>query len=64
MVPFGVGTPPLLVVLVRIGMFTGGTIWILTHGHVFAGGGLASHRDGLLCTGVCMPRAALSGEIR
>ena len=32
---FGVGAPPILKpILVGIGMFTGGTIWILTHGHM------------------------------
>ena len=32
---FGVGAPPILEsILVGIGMFTGGTIWILTHGHI------------------------------
>ena len=32
---FGVGAPPTLVgILVGIGMFTGGTIWILTHGQI------------------------------
>ena len=32
----GVGAPPILEpILVGIGMFTGGTIWILTHGHFF-----------------------------
>ena len=41
---FGVGAPPILVYFSGwIGMFTGGTIWILTHGHVsgalFAPGG-------------------------
>ena len=31
---FGVAAPPILEpILVGIGMFTGGTIWILTHGH-------------------------------
>ena len=35
---FGVGAPPILEpILVGIGMFTGGTIWILTHGHRTAG---------------------------
>ena len=29
---FGVGAPPILVY--GVGMFTGGTIWILSHGHV------------------------------
>ena len=29
---FGVGAPPILEPIVGIGMFTGGTIWILTHG--------------------------------
>ena len=29
----GAGAPPILV-LVEIGMFTGGTIWVLTHGHL------------------------------
>ena len=28
----GAGAPP---ILVGIGMFTGGTNWILTHGHIF-----------------------------
>ena len=32
---FGLGAPPILEpILVGIGMFTGGTIWLLTHGHV------------------------------
>ena len=32
---FGVGVPPILeLILVWIGMFTGGTIWFLTHGHL------------------------------
>ena len=32
---FGVGAAPILVeILVGIGMFTGGTIWILSHGHI------------------------------
>ena len=32
---FGVGAPPILEpILVGIGMFTGGTIWTLTHGHL------------------------------
>ena len=32
---FGVGAPPILEPhLVGIGMFTGGTIWLLTHGHM------------------------------
>ena len=32
---FGVGAPPILEpILVGIGMFTGGTIWILTHGQI------------------------------
>ena len=31
---FGVGAPPFSSIVVGIGMFTGGTIWILTHGHV------------------------------
>ena len=35
MVPFGVGAPPILEpILVGTGMFTGGRIWILTHGHI------------------------------
>ena len=32
---FGVGAPPILEpTFVGIGMFTGGTVWILTHGHI------------------------------
>ena len=32
---FGVGAPPILEpILVGIGMFTGGTIWILTHSRI------------------------------
>ena len=33
---FGVGAPPIILVYFSgwIGIFTGGTIWILTHGHV------------------------------
>ena len=32
---FGVGAPPTLEpIFVRVGMFTGGTIWLLTHGHL------------------------------
>ena len=35
---FGVGAPPILEpILAGIGMFTGGTIWILTHGQVSQG---------------------------
>ena len=30
---FGVGAPPILSILVGIGMFIGSTIWILTHRH-------------------------------
>ena len=38
MVPFWDGAPPILEpILVGIGIFTGGTIWVVTHGH-FAGG--------------------------
>ena len=34
---FRVGAPPVLgFILVGIGMFTGGTIWVLTHGHRIA----------------------------
>ena len=34
---FGVGAPPIVEpILVGIEMFTGGTIWILTHGHLSA----------------------------
>ena len=34
----GVGAPPILEpILVRVGMFTGGTIWILTHGQPVSG---------------------------
>ena len=33
---FGVGAPPILEpILVGVGMFTGGTIWLLTHGHIY-----------------------------
>ena len=36
---FEVGAPPILVgILARIGMFTGGTIWVLTHGHIAISG--------------------------
>ena len=31
---FGVGAPPILEPIVGVGMFTGGTIWILTHSHL------------------------------
>ena len=31
---FGIGARPSAVYLVGIGMFTGGTIWLLTHGHI------------------------------
>ena len=32
---FGAGAPPILdPIVVGIGMFTGGTMWILTHGHL------------------------------
>ena len=32
---FGLGAPPILEpILVGIGMFTGGTIWVLTYGHI------------------------------
>ena len=32
---FGIGAPILEPILVGIGMFTGGTIWVLTHGQLF-----------------------------
>ena len=33
---WGIGAPPMFEpILVVIGMFTGGTIWLLTHGHLF-----------------------------
>ena len=32
---FGAGAPPILeLILVGIGMFTGGTIWLLSHSHL------------------------------
>ena len=32
----GIGAPPILEpISVGIGMFTGGTIWVLTHGHLW-----------------------------
>ena len=43
---FGVGefTTDFRTILVRIGMFTGGTFWILTHGHIVRWGvGLGRH---------------------
>ena len=65
---FGVGAPPILgPILVGIAMCTGGTIWILTHGHVSscramrAGRAWASsvHHTGAALGEIMVPRVLL-----